>query len=389
MKLRINDKAINFDGKLQITEQGYLVAKGVNIAKVGVLDYLGEEIGQEKGKLYKVGVTKEELFNPKTIESFEGAPITLIHPKGLEVNASTWKKDGIGHTQNVKPNGEHLTADVYISDAEAIQEINNKDIKQFSLGYDCDVVASNSKEFDYNKINIKGNHVAIVPSGRCGDSCRLGDKGITNMVKNKIIDGLRKATGLLKVNDAGETVLSSDEAKRLQELLVDLQEQLAEEEGLPDGEKDQEQIDTLKTIVDLLKKLQTAESEPVITDKEPDTGELSKRNAELEEENKNLKEELDKLKNSNEASIALNDAKARFPKAKIGDSSTARKVYECVLVDSGIFTKEQLLGKSDIEISSAYAGLSATMKRNNSIGKTLLGDQKPATKTASQRLGGK
>lgn len=385
--MRINDKANKIDSEFELDDKGYLIAKGVKLAVTDALDYTGDEIGQEKGKLFKVGVDQEVLFDQKTIDSFEGVPVTLIHPKELEVKADTWKKHAIGHAQNIRAEGKFLMGDLYISDAEAIQKIDKEKIKEISLGYDCDLVIADSQDSDFKKTNIKGNHVAIVPSGRCGGSCRLGDKKGTNMSKT-LVDSFKKLLGLVKVNDDGEAVAE------LEKLLEDLQKQLTEAEALPDDQKDQAKIDVIKAqIEDVKQKLEAAKPAQTANDDDlngEDLEALKKRNQELEQQNAELKAELEKLKEQQAAGSALNDAKARFPKTKIGDASTARKVQEAVLIDHGIYSKDQIGCKSDTEITGAYAALCATSKRNNSMGKALIGDAKPTGKIDfTNKFGGK
>lgn len=83
----------------------------------------------------------------------------------------------------------------------------------------------------------------------------------------------------------------------------------------------------------------------------------------------------------------MNDAKAKFPKVKLNDAKTAKDVRLAVLVDHGIYTKEEATALTDSEIRAAYAGLKASSKP--SIGRKLLNDSSKPTKTANQRLGGK
>jgi len=86
----------------------------------------------------------------------------------------------------------------------------------------------------------------------------------------------------------------------------------------------------------------------------------------------------------------VNDAKTRFPKVKLNDAKNARDVRINVLVDHGIYSKEQATKLTDAEIRAAYAGLVATSAKKNSAISSLLNDsQSKQTKSASARLGGK
>lgn len=46
-----------------------------------------------------------------------------------------------------------------------------------SLGYDSDIIEKNGKLV---KTNIRANHLAIVPEGRCGSACKIGDSKKVN-----------------------------------------------------------------------------------------------------------------------------------------------------------------------------------------------------------------
>ena len=51
-----------------------------------------------------------EVFDERSIASFEGAPVTLRHPAG-RVDPTNWNDLAVGHVQNVRRQGEVLVAD--------------------------------------------------------------------------------------------------------------------------------------------------------------------------------------------------------------------------------------------------------------------------------------
>ena len=392
----ITDHAVKDKAALKVNAQGYLVVPS-KIGRTGEMDYQGSELGidgVDKNKFYKVEVHADDLFSEDSMKSFEGKPVTLLHPEGLDVNATNWKEHGVGHIQNVHRDGEFLRADVYVTDAAAISVIQKDGIKELSLGYDCQLTDSNNA--DFKKTRIVGNHCAIVPSGRAGFDCRLGDKD-KRMSKNSLASKLMKTLGKLtrRIGDSDE--MGKEE---LEQALASLNEALTALKEAPDEtEGKEEQIANLEAqIADIQAKLdamkdgegkETINDDDASTDGGDDAEALKARIQELEEENTALRAELEALKADKDKESALADAKARFPKAKVGDAKNARQVYEAVLGDSGIFSKPQLGSMSNAEIKAAYLGYVASNGKKSNVGKVLLGDANKKAVSASKRLGGK
>jgi hypothetical protein len=197
----------------ELTPEGFLLCKNVPIARTGEQLYTADEIGLEgRGGdgLVKIQRTDEHVFHPDTIASFEGKPVTIDHPDGIEVNPSNWRELTIGIVQNVR-RGEGieddlLLADLLITDAEGI-ELVLKGLKEVSCGYDADYV-----QIDVgigSQENIIGNHVALVKRGRAGARCSIRDKETITMKTKKIsfLDKLRKFL------DAEGAELEKEEAK--------------------------------------------------------------------------------------------------------------------------------------------------------------------------------
>jgi len=363
-------------------EQGYLIVKG-RIAKAGVLQYLGREIGinDRANELFDVHQTKEELFSPETIKSFEGMPITILHPEDMEVTAKDWKEKSVGHIQNVEPEGDSLACNVYVQDEAAIKVIDEFGIEELSCGTDTIL---DIRGGSIVKTKIRGNHVAIVPNGRCGSSCKLGDEGIQMKLKEKmkLVDGFNNAINKLrglKVGDSAEDVKQGAEQAQtaINEAVNAVQEAA---QVVSEVQAEAEQVQTIEGI--------TPE----------DLAEKDNRIAELEAENEQLKTRVAELEQqlsdrdaSEATSTAINDAALRFPKVKTNDAKSAREVHTAVLVDAGAFSKADAAKLSDSEIKAAYHAFAATARKPASnLGKALLGDANPQPKkSASQRLGGK
>lgn len=179
------------------TPEGYLICRNVPIGRIGYMEYFGEEIGLEdrRGEKIKVFRKPEELFSKKTIASFEGKPATNEHPSNM-VDVDTISSFGRGHTENVRQEGDFLMADLYITDAGLISEIENGK-REVSCGYDCMWIEHDDGTWEQKE--IVGNHVAVVQAGRAGPRVAIKDSkydgGSTKMSK-KVNKSFLAALGL-------------------------------------------------------------------------------------------------------------------------------------------------------------------------------------------------
>jgi uncharacterized protein len=377
----------------EITPQGYLKTTA-KITKGGVLQYYGREIGltdSRANKLVDVNRTIEELSKPDTLKSIDGMPITITHPDKKSVDATDWKNKTVGHVQNPRAEGNYIVCDAYIQDASAIELLKNKDIRELSVGYEPADIQEVSGKF-YHK-NIKVNHVAIVAEGRAGSDCRLNDSkpkigAILMPKKNKLlalIDSFRK-----RLNDA-EGELSKEEINKM---IDELTKQLEEVQGKEDEESKAKADELQKQIDELKAKLEKPnDSDPVEKiddDKDARITELTTELEQVKKERDELKARVEELEAEKDKDSVMNDAKTRFPRVKLNDAKNGREVRVSVLVDHGIYSKEQAAKLTDTEIRAAYAGLAATSAKKNKVVSSLLNDSssKPA-KSASARLGGK
>lgn len=373
----------------EITPQGYLKTTA-KITKGGVLQYYGREIGltdSRANRLVDVNRTIEELSKPDTLKSIAGMPITITHPDKKSVDATDWKNKTVGHVQNPRADGNYIVCDAYIQDASAIELLKNKDIRELSVGYEPADIQEINGQF-YHK-NIRVNHVAIVAEGRAGSDCRLndsksktGEKMKFHAKKTWLVDALKKL-----LTDSG---LSAEEInKKIDELMAQLEEVQGkeDEESKSKAEELQKQIDELKA------QLETLNDDDTNAGDDQKDAQIVALTAELEavkKERDELKARVEELEAEKDMGSVVNDAKTRFPKVKLNDAKSARDVRINVLVDHGIYSKEQATKLTDAEIRAAYAGLVATSAKKNSTISSLLNDsQSKQTKSASARLGGK
>ena len=433
------------DRLLNKTKDGF-VKENVVIARVGAMDYLGSELGMglNPNQMYQVHVTADELFSQDTIDSIEGIDATYIHPDALEITLKDWRGLTVGHVQNIYQDGDFLKGTIFIKDKDTIDIVEKDGIKEVSLGYDSKIIEKDGKLI---KTNIRANHLAIVPEGRCGSACKIGDSKKVNKamfkkpkkltladtvalklggktshqkaVARKIGDAKKKVADAKTLNDSVkksladvEAVLSNPDATDEQkqsalESVSTVSDQITQAIDILDGadssvdevEQAVEAIPiadaalpegvTLEGLEDGVKQYITeleSERDGAVTKADELQVQLDEAKAEIE----SLKTELEGLKGQASTDTAIADAKARFPKIKLGDSiKSERDVQSAVLVAKGIYTDSQVKTLSDCAIGSAYQALAvSTHKPSSNFGKKLLNDG-AKTVSAQSRLGGK
>ena len=321
--MKIQDKS---QAKFVLDSNGYLVTTA-RMGRVGSMQYLGEEIGKQSGQVFDVYTDEQDLFNEETIKSFEGKPVTIEHPEEMEVNASNWKELSVGHISNIRRDGDFLIGDVVINDTKAIQIVQKGKI-ELSFGYDAELVEADGK---IKKVDIKGNHLAIVDEGRCGDKCKLGDgkPSIMSTLIKKLF-GDKKLKAKVKLGDAKKRLV--DAQGEYKQKLADLSEVVgsdapveekaaAVEELSAEVQAASEEITAvIEEIANLSVDIQeeappetptndqmTAEEEAKVADLEAQVQEKDAKIAELEAE-------LESLKEKEAQATTANDAKRVFPK---------------------------------------------------------------------------
>lgn len=179
------------------TPEGYLICKNVPVARTGVQEYLGQELGltDKYDEYIKIYREEDEVFNPAAIASFEGKPYTDEHPSDM-VDVNNISIHGKGHVQNVRRSTEEpdlLLADIVVTDTQTISEIKNKVKREISCGYDCYYVPYKD---GYKQVEIRGNHIALVSKGRAGSRVSIHDNIMERkkpMAKKNILAAMLKA----------------------------------------------------------------------------------------------------------------------------------------------------------------------------------------------------
>lgn len=186
------------------TPEGFLICQDVPISRTGYQSYLASEIMEncaDKHKIIHVYRPAEEVFNEKSLASFEGKPVTNEHPQE-DVTPMNYHKFCCGHVQNVHVGeGEDagkVLADLYITDPTLIQLIKDGK-REVSCGYYAEEKRDSEGRLCQTK--IRGNHVAVVNSGRAGKSVCIRDQKPKLDFNSRLSDLQSGRHGLLRLGD--------------------------------------------------------------------------------------------------------------------------------------------------------------------------------------------
>lgn len=176
-----------------IDDNGYMFVKKSPILRSGLLEYYGKELLPENettvdgvevdpDKIYKVYIPEEELR--KSADTFKLKPITDDHTwLGNEgEDAKDYQVGTIG--ENVYVEDGKLYAPLEFTGSDIVKKIENHEKEELSSSYYNRFVKSDNPEYDFIARDIKGNHLALVDSGRCGSAVRvLNAKKECNIMK--------------------------------------------------------------------------------------------------------------------------------------------------------------------------------------------------------------
>jgi len=272
------------------TNEGFLVCIGVPIARTGEMEYGPNETPLEPDETGKVIInrTENEVFNKKTMASFEGKPITITHPTEF-VTPENWSRLAKGVIQNVR-RGEgdqknDLIADLLITDIIAINLVKNG-LREVSCGYEANYIQEG--EGEGRQTRIIGNHLALVDQGRAGSSYAINDHKGKVIEKMKLTDKIKAI--FAKAQDEAMKV-AADEAP------VEKKEEEKSKDALKEESPSLSAYDELVKMCDALAEKVKSMGESKDVEKKEDP---KKEDAKDEEVNASLEDRLKAL----EASVA-------------------------------------------------------------------------------------
>ena len=165
-----------FTSPLQRTHDGFLQGRAA-VTNIGVFPY-----PQADGTVRFELRHPDEVFDPESIKTLDGKPLTNDHP--LEgVKPTTSKNLQVGSISAPGADPYRVYANVSITDADAIKDVDAGKCA-LSCGYTCELDASPGTwmgvAYTHIQRKIRYNHVALVDKGRAGDDAILRKDGVTS-----------------------------------------------------------------------------------------------------------------------------------------------------------------------------------------------------------------
>lgn len=182
------------------TTHGYLICENVPICRSGFQDYQGSELigfpGYEESwdlemdKMYRVFRPKNEVLHPDTIKSFEGNSVVDEHPAEGSVHIDNDGQLNCGHIEHIRQGPDHdgevtLIGDLHIKNGILKDKIQQEGVRDVSCGYLL-TLRKNPTNGVIEMINIRGNHVAVVPKGRAGSRIAIRDSAPPEIKQRKV-----------------------------------------------------------------------------------------------------------------------------------------------------------------------------------------------------------
>ena len=174
------------------TPEGFLICQDVPISRTGYQSYLASEIMEnpkDGHRVIHVYRPASEVFNEKSLASFEGKPVCNEHPQE-DITPENFHKFACGHVQNVHmgegADSNKVLADLYITDPVLIRLIKDGK-REISCGYYAEEKRDSAGRLCQTK--IRGNHVAVVNSARAGKSVCIRDHNTTGKRNRLSLDG--------------------------------------------------------------------------------------------------------------------------------------------------------------------------------------------------------
>jgi hypothetical protein len=248
------------------SREGYLQVNA-RAARTGVYNYRGDEVERPDLDVVRVYRPADEVFKRDTIKSFTSLDVTLGHPNDM-VGPDNWRDTVVGFTgEDVIRDGEFVRVPLTLRDRAAIAEVESG-CRELSFGYYCqlefkDGIAPSGEPYDAIQRNLQGNHLAIVPAGRAGSHCRIGDAGHfegTRTMPETVITRTIDIDGIpVRVNDDAGRVIETlrDKIRGL----TDATSKTAGEHAAALGARDAEIITLKAQIADKDKTLGTRDAE--------------------------------------------------------------------------------------------------------------------------------
>lgn len=246
---RITYKA---ESQREFTPEGYLKVPG-RVAKSGTQEYLRRELGLDgnPNEIVVVYRPPEEVFSEKSLASYDGIDLTILHPKEL-VNAKNHKEVSVGIVKGSgRRDGDYVVVDMIFKNEEAISKIIRDGYVEQSGGYTAEYVAMDGVDpesgiaYKYVQRDILMNHVASLPvnTARAGRKARLFDQ--SHKPKGNTMNKVTLDSGrTVEIQDEAVALLVTDAIERFQKTIDAATK--AKDEAVAESEKKQAKIDAME-----------------------------------------------------------------------------------------------------------------------------------------------
>jgi uncharacterized protein len=157
--------------KPERTPQGFLRVDGI-ASRTGVFEYTNPD-----GSIRRELRLDEEVFAPKALAGFEGAPLTDGHPPVM-VTADNVRSYEVGTvTSPARRDGGFVVTSIVIKDPKVIRKVERGDTG-LSVGYSVDLdetpgVHPKFGRYDAVQRNLVINHLAVAVTPRAGEAARI------------------------------------------------------------------------------------------------------------------------------------------------------------------------------------------------------------------------
>lgn len=251
---RVHRIVFDASSKRRFDENGFLHVEANPVTKEQIAPYYGaeiqgwDELGLDPDRVYHAYRSGEELA--KAARTFNGMPLLLGHH--VESAEKPQKEHRVGSLgTDAVFSAPYVRVTLIITDAEAIEAIENGAAREISAGYAFDPVFTpgtfEGQAYDFVMTNIRANHVALVEEGRAGTDVAVEDAKNTLKTRGYTMSKMSKAVAWAKrvlARDAKKRGMARDADPAIEKAEVDAAKEIlavnkveAKEEGLAPKEE--------------------------------------------------------------------------------------------------------------------------------------------------------
>lgn len=205
-----------------LTDSGQMLVT-CKFARTGSQKYLAHQVFRTQALLDEQGLSENDIvvlhrdedtvFSDESMETFRSAPVTIGHPKDkdgnpISVTSANSKEYQVGVLEGMPTRDEDTLGGTLVLTAQEAIDALLSGTEELSAGYSCNIVKIND---EYFQRDVRANHIAIVPKGRAGSSCRISDEALE--VENKESAYSKEALATGTKHEMEHTTVESEAAK--------------------------------------------------------------------------------------------------------------------------------------------------------------------------------